>query len=161
VTVKLKRRNRGASVGSIRDIVPGATATEHDDWIEFLRRNDGAVPEVNEFDVGTDNGSGVQAFFGVADVQETRHRLSDRMPEHLLPIADAEGGNYVCLGLSPQGSGVHFWDHETEEATQVSSSFAQFLEDLRPFDHDAVELKPGQVVSAWIDPALLEAEKKG
>jgi hypothetical protein len=159
VTVRLKRRNGRASVGSIRDIVPGATA-EHDDWIEFLRRNDGAVPEVNEFDVGTDSGSGVQTFFGVADVQETRRRLSDRMPEYLLPIADAEGGNYVWLGLSPGGSGVQFWDHETEEATQVSSSFAEFLEDLRPFDPDFVELKPGQVVSAWIDPALLEAEKK-
>lgn len=160
MSVKLKRRHQGAFLASIKDIVPGATATDHADWIEFLRRNDGAIPEVNEFDVGTDNGSGVQAFYSAAEVRSALRQLSDRMPEHLVPIADAEGGNYVCLGLAPHGSGVLFWDHETEEATQISTSFAKFLENLRPFDPDSIELKPGQVVSAWIDPSLLESERK-
>jgi hypothetical protein len=156
--VNLKHRNRGATVTSIRAIVPAAAATQHGDWIDFLTQNDGAVPEVNEFDVGPQNGSGIQRFYSIAEVAAARRQLADRMSEAFLPIADVEGGNYVCLGLSPRSSGVLFWDHETEEATHISSSFSKFIDDLRPFDPGSVVLKPGQVVSAWIDPSLLEAE---
>lgn len=118
------------------------------------------MPGANEFDVGSTNGSGVVAFYGAAEVQATRLELAHRLPRHLIPVADAEGGNYVCLGASTEYSEVFFWDHETEEETRITNTFTDFLRLLRPFDPNSVELKPSQVVAAWIDPALLEEEKK-
>ena len=158
MSVKWTEQNPGAPLADITEIVPAAVAAEHADWIEFLRRNDGATPEPNAHDEHRD--VAVQAFYGAAEARSAYRDLSDRMPPHLLPIADAEGGNFVCLGLGPRASGVLFWDHETEEATPVAASFARFLEGLFPFGPDSVELAPGQVISAWIDPALLEAERK-
>ena len=52
---------------------------------------------------------------------------------------------------------VAFWDHELEDDDPVSvlaSDFASFFETLRPFDPSSVELKPGQVISVWVDPDL-------
>lgn len=48
-----------------------------------------------------------------------------------------------------------FWDHELEEETAISSTFSEFLDSLRNFDPASVELKPGQLISVWIDPSLL------
>lgn len=48
-----------------------------------------------------------------------------------------------------------FWDHELEQETALNATFTAFLESLEEFDPRSVELKPGQVVSAWIDPSLL------
>lgn len=158
MSVKWTEQNPGASIADIRDVAPAAPATDHADWIEFLRRNDGATPEPNAHEADPD--VAVHAFYSAAEARVAHRDLSDRMPPHLLPIADAEGGNFVCLGLGPDASGVLFWDHETEEARPVAASFARFLEQLSPFGPDSVELAPGQVISAWIDPALLEAERK-
>lgn len=158
MSVTLIRRSPGATSSDLERVIGPSIGAQHSDWVDFLLQQDGAVPDVNEFDVGADNGSGVQTFYGAEEAVRTREHLSDRLPAYLLPIADAEGGNFVCLGLSPQVSGVFFWDHETERAIHLAASFTGFVEALRPFDPDSVELKPGQVVSAWIDPALLEAE---
>ncbi len=156
--VKLKRCNPGSSVKTIRELVPAASANNHQDWIAFLNRHDGAVPDVNEFDVPPKGGSGIQRFFGGAEVSAAYSRLAGRLPNDLLPVGDAEGGNFVCLGLSRNRSGVFFWDHETEQTSLIATSFQEFIDCLRPLDSDSVQLRPGQVVSAWIDPSLLAAE---
>lgn len=81
----------------------------------------------------------------------------DRLPGGLIPVADAEGGNLVCLSLRPDDFGtVWFWDHERElagdAAVQVAANFDEFLVDLAPISE--VE-EPSAVTEAWIDPALL------
>ncbi|MEM6791925.1 MAG: SMI1/KNR4 family protein [Myxococcota bacterium] len=82
--------------------------------------------------------------------------LRGHISQQAWPIADAEGGNYVCLRREPSGAwGVVFWDHELEEETAISSTFSEFLDSLRNFDPASVELKPGQLISVWIDPSLL------
>ncbi len=155
MNVNLDHREDGSTPDRLQRLLPSAAASEHSDWLDFLQRNDGAVPETNEFDVSGAAGSGVQAFFGAEQSVAAHRRLGDRMPGHLFPVAEAEGGNYVCLGLTPGTGGVFFWDHETEEATRIAASFSAFQDGLRPFDPDSVELAEGQVVSAWIDPAFL------
>ena len=156
--VKFKRRSRGASTKAIHNMVPAAAVTEHHDWIAFLKEHDGAIPDGNQFDVSPDGGSGIQRFLSVAEARATKRRLVDRLPDAFLPVAEAEGGNYICLGLSPSSSGVIFWDHETERGTPVALTFQDFIDNLRQFDPDSIVLRPGQVISAWIDPSLLEAE---
>lgn len=123
----------------------GVSQVAHADWIDFLNENDGAVPEPNESDVGKDNGVGVTAFFSVKAAQAAYRDYSGRMPPDVLPIADAVGGNLVCLGLSASRTGVLFWDHETEELTALAPSFRSFLASLRRIDPSEKLLRPGQV----------------
>ena len=148
MSVKMTKGNPGATTEGLADLLSRPGVARHSDRIDFMRRHDGAIPEVNEFDVGLDNGSGVQKFYSAAEVREALRNLSDRMPPDLMPIADAEGGNFVCLGLSAGRSGVFFWDHEIERESSVAESFIEFLQRLRRFDPDSVQLKPGQVISA-------------
>jgi len=102
------------------------------------------------------NESGVHAFLDIGRIIKEKVELGDRLSPHAWPIADAEGGNYVCLRFEDSGDWcVVFWDHELEQETVLSSTFAGFLHSLDTFDPHSVELKPGQVVSAWIDPGLL------
>jgi len=137
-----------------------------EDYREFLLRHDGAKPESNEFAVpAIHGGSGVNDFLALAEVVAEKERRRDRVPSNAWPIAYAEGGNLVCLVVGER-AGVYFWDHEQEaEEGQpatwanmflLSETFSGFLDVLRPFDVNSIELKPGQVISAWIDPSLLK-----
>ena len=99
----------------------------HADWLEFLLQCDGCVPEPNGFDVGLKDGSGVAVFWSAAEAHSSQRKLADRMAPELLAIADAEGGNFVCLGLAKPAYGVFFWDHEVETTTRLCNSFAEFL----------------------------------
>ncbi|HWM84280.1 MAG TPA: SMI1/KNR4 family protein [Kofleriaceae bacterium] len=156
MTIRLEKKSRGADekdLTGLRAVVGDA----HPDWMDFLRENNGAVPENNVFDIEPDNAAGITRFWSAREVMSERKKLADRMSPDLLAIADAEGGNHVCLGLSG-GKGVFFWDHEVEATTRMADSFSAFLEQLRPFDPASVEV--GEVISAWIDPAFLEKQKK-
>ena len=66
-------------------------------------------------------------------------------------IGEDSCGNFflrVCDGT------VRFWDHETEEDEILAPSVRAFLSALAA--PTPVQLRPGQVKSAWIDPAFLE-----
>lgn len=139
---------------------------------EFLLEFNGGEPETNVFPVDELGEGGVIEFFGIregsvpGDIAFERSRMAGRVPSGLLPIAEAEGGNLVCVSLQGQDRGtVYFWDHEEEadedvESTYcnlhvIGSSFRDFWNSLRKFDPSQVELKEGQVEEAWIDPDLL------
>ncbi len=129
------------------------------DFRVFLTRHDGSKPETNSFSVDAGNESGVNGFVPARSLARQRAALVGRIPRNILPIAWAEGGNYVCLNLADAGD-VLFWDHETEMITHLADSFDEFLLLLRPFDTSSVEFKPGQVRSAWIDPEFLRSLKE-
>lgn len=61
-------------------------------------------------------------------------------------LAEDESGNYF---IEVNGA-VHFWDHETTESEFVASSLDKFISGCT--EPEAVELKPEQVESVWIDP---------
>jgi hypothetical protein len=81
-----------------------------------------------------------------------------RLPEGFLPIADAEGGNLVCLSLRSCDFGaIWFWDHERElegdAVTLLAADLREFFDDLAPVSQSD---EPSAVTEAWIDPAFLK-----
>ena len=51
---------------------------------------------------------------------------------------------------------MFFLDHELDELHEIAPSFDEFRTSLRAFDVSTLQLKPGQVKRAWIDPDLLK-----
>jgi SMI1-KNR4 cell-wall len=136
---------------------------------EFLlqERNGGRpVPNVCILPEARRVGVGVTDFLGVGhpddtDLVRVAVQYRDRVPDDMLPVAHAEGGNLVCLSLGDHEPGaVFFWDHE-EEADEgepptrgnlhwIAGSLRDFAAALRPMLDVAAE---GPVArDAWIDP---------
>lgn len=127
-----------------------------DDYRRFLLGQDGARPESNIFTVSEALESGVNQFIPMNEIRKERDYLDNLAPVEI-PIAWAEGGNYVCLNMSGKGS-IFFWDHEEPDTKhRLADNFAEFFEMLSPFDPEEVTLKPGQVKKAWIDPDFLKS----
>jgi hypothetical protein len=64
-------------------------------------------------------------------------------------VAEDDCGNAFVVSRDGR---VAFWDHETDEITELAPNWASFAERctiLKP-----VELDPSQVKSVWIDPAF-------
>ena len=111
----------------------------------FLSKYNVAIPERNQFD-GEEIVTSVAWFYGVSDdrvedLLETNEMYSRRLPTGVLAVAEAAGGNLICLDLGDDGK-VYWWDHE-EEATDeeepsfdnmylLAPSFSDFLEQLNP-----------------------------
>lgn len=126
------------------------------DYVAFLSLRNGCRVEANVFRVDKANDSGVNTFLDIARILDEKASLGGQLSVQSWPVADAEGGNYVCLRQEETGAWcVVFWDHELEQETALNSTFSAFLESLEGCDPASVELKPGQVISAWIDPSLL------
>jgi cell wall assembly regulator SMI1 len=122
------------------------------DYRDFVRLHDGAEPDANTFDVGNTNSAAVNQFIPLQYIISERKYV-----EHVefLPVAWASCGNYVCIDL--ERGGVVFWDHEDPSGDlRLAESFSQFLEMLAPLHVTTIELKPGQVKEAWIDPDFLK-----
>ena len=144
------------------------------DYRDFLQRYNGGRPTPNAFEIGGGLGDGgVRSFYGLHDgdysLAAAFTSTRGRMPQHLLPIAEDDCGNRICLSLAEHDCGaVFFWDHETEadesepaddrNLYRVASSFTAFLAALRAAP--PVELQPGQVLSTWIDPEFLRQLKE-
>ena len=126
----------------------------------------GGEPDGNTFAVGaTGLDSGVNEFIELGAAREEYEAGGFRELGGFLPIAFAEGGNYVCVKLAdPNAGAIYFWDHEVAPPAQglhpVADSLEAFLNALQPFDPGSVVLREGQVVKAWIDPDFLKDQKK-
>lgn len=123
-------------------------------YIDFLLSYNGAKPATNIFYVSEDTDCGVNRFIPCKDVvKELKH--IDYISEDIIPIAWAECGNYVLLNLS--NGKIFFWDHEIPaKQIELALGILEFLEKLKPFDINSVELKEGQVNSVWIDKDFLK-----
>lgn len=128
------------------------------DYLDFVRRHNGCRPEPNVFTLDESSQFSVTEFYPVDRVISERSKLQGRLPKDAWPIAYTESGNLVLLSLESEWM-VHVWDHEVEECERAASTFTDFLSMLSPFSADDVELAPGQVVSAWIDPEFLRSLK--
>jgi hypothetical protein len=168
--IGFSRQNQPAMPREVAELETALKMALPSDYREFLLRQNGGVPETNVFDVpGESNSSGINEFLSISELIEKKRELADRFVPEAIPIAYAEGGNYLCLVLGGR-RGVFYWDHELEAADGapptwanmflLAPTFADFLEGLREFDPSKVELKPGQVKKAWIDPDFLKSLKK-
>ena len=121
----------------------------------FVSENDGSEPETNRFNVGKDNGAGVNQFIPISDILAERQYI-ENLPRLAYPIAWASCGNYVFLDEG-KGGNVYFWDHELpEDITKLADNFDEFLSMLEPFDISSIELKPGQVKEVRVNTELLK-----
>jgi len=124
-------------------------------FIEF----NGSVPEANVFTIDEKNESGINELIPVSKIIDELKYL-DGVGSKVIPVAVAEGGNYVVIDLNNNAT-VYFWDHEEPQGlTKLASTIFDFLDKLVPFDPDNIELEDGQVESAWIDPDFLKNLKQ-
>lgn len=143
------------------------------DFRDFLLQSNGGRLEDNEFDVpriGTGAG-GIVEFFGIRpghrieDLSSEFTRMEARVPKGFVPVADAEGGNVICICAKGRDSGaVFYWDHELEPSEgkkptrrnlfKVADNFSQFWEMLLPSQVESIALEPGE--EAWVDPEFLK-----
>lgn len=133
-----------------------------DDFKSFLIQNNGGKPEDNEFTIsklGIE--SGVNRFLSVDEILAEKEILGERLLPEAWPIAEAEGGNLVCI-IYKNNPGVYFWDHEYENVKSkrfdfenmclLNDNFTGFYNNLKKFDPSKITIKPGQVKKVWIDP---------
>ena len=120
----------------------------------FLEATDGGRPNEGTFSPNI----GVTEFLGAWEIVSVRSRLRGRLAETLLPIAGAEGGNYICISVAEgQEGAIYFWDHQLEEdgATErLAASFDDFVSQLRKLAPQ--DLPPHRVLSVEIDPEFLK-----
>lgn len=117
-------------------------------FIDFLSKyNDG---ELNSNIVDGFDECSVRYFYGTtseeySDIESTFKCFTGRMPLNCIPIAEAEGGNLVCMSLdSAETFGkIYYWDHETMDVDdgeackysitsmpQLAASFKEFLDKI-------------------------------
>lgn len=123
----------------------------------FLLATDGGKP----VDYMVTPKLGVTKFLGARQIAEHRKRLRGRIPETVLPIADAAGGNRVCISIAPDEVGaIYLWDHELEPSgaekapERIAASFDDFVAQLRVLSRE--DLGPSRVISVEIDPEFLK-----
>jgi hypothetical protein len=145
------------------------------EYREFLLQHNGGKPEPNIL-IEADGRArvGVTKFLagGHADCEllATRLQYRERVPSDLLPVALAEGGNLICLGVfGRRENGVYFWDHEGESGgkkpsnrniSPIAKNFTVFLDDLKLFKPEDVRIDDKAVEEAWIDPEFLNQQKR-
>jgi len=155
MTLRLLKQAQGCRDGEFEQLSIRIGHSLPEDYEEFLRKANGGTPEPNLLPLKHGDTLGVTEFLSANDVSEDKFALGQRLSANSWPIADAEGGNYVCLRLDGSRWKVTFWDHEVEREFPVADSFGEFLELLQPFQARDL-LRPGQVKSVWVDPSLLE-----
>ncbi len=66
-----------------------------------------------------------------------------------VPFARDSNGN---LFTESKDKKIYFWDHETDDLHLLAKDFEEFERDCSEPQPIEVELKEGQVKSAWMDP---------
>lgn len=150
------------------------------DWISKITNILGVIPSdyldlltkynvtlLSENEIRTDEiRTKIEYFFGempeqnIFDLEWNFDMYMGRMPEHMIPIAEAGGGNLICL--YKKNGGIYYWDHEDEESlgnqpywnnlTKISEDFSSFLLLIVHYDSsDEVANVAGEVISTSSD----------
>jgi hypothetical protein len=82
-------------------------------------------------------------------------RLRGRLPDALLPIAAAAGGNLICISVAEGRAGeIYFWNHELghlgRTIERLAASFDDFVSQLHALPPPV--LQPDRVISVEVDP---------
>lgn len=87
----------------------------------------------------------VELFYGLEqndyDIREAIKTYNEQLPEQIIPIADADGGDLICLDVSEINQGkIYFWDHELRDREQdlflIADTFTEFIEGLFVVEDD-------------------------
>lgn len=128
-----------------------------EDYRKFMLRQNGGTPVMEMMfsfqESGKNSDSVIDSFYAIAaeadvttisEAVET-YIVSGRIPSSLLPIADDQFGNQLCIDVSGETRGaVYFWNHERESSVHdtslvfplslISGSFDHFLGLLVPVE---------------------------
>jgi hypothetical protein len=101
-------------------------------FVEYLQAHNDAQLEVNILDLG-DNECCVRYFYGTSlesysDIRMIYEDYQGRMPAGLVPIADPDFGNLICMSLDKAAYGkIYFWDHEIADLKEIAPTFDALL----------------------------------
>lgn len=91
-----------------------------DDYKEFLQKYGGTYITRDGAFVSEHNSKSYCAtFYGSSDNQDSLKRnieeYLERMPSSIIPFADADGGDKLCIGVKGDAfRKIYFWNHEKE-----------------------------------------------
>ena len=101
-------------------------------FVDYLQAHNNAQLEENILDLG-DNECCVRYFYGTSlevysDIRMIYEAYQGRMPKELIPIADPDFGNQICMSLTKATYGkIYFWDHEIADLKEIAPSFDALL----------------------------------
>lgn len=125
-------------------------------YVRFVLSSNGAKPELNIFEIGDNNNCTVNQFIPISEIQKIIKNSWYEFGEKI-PIAWAEGGNFILLELVNDGK-ILFWDHESPDVLlDLAPNIDDFLEKLRPFSNASFEAESHEVKHVWIDPEFLKS----
>jgi hypothetical protein len=121
-------------------------------YVKFILEHNGGQPDPMFLRVLDGGIIGINCFFGIAadeptlDLEKSALEFSRVLPMGVLSIADAGGGNYICLDLRSDGERIVYWDANASWGTWgsghwnerdlwfVAPHFGAFLELLSDID---------------------------
>lgn len=165
IDVKIEARKAlpAPSSDAIKNLEATIKVSLPQEYIDLLGTMNGAYIQENIFDIPGGNNAGVSQFIPFDKIIYCKSLIEQTGPKKFLPFAYASGGNYVCLSIKEREFGVvYFFDHEVpgmKALTKIAPSLSNFLDVLRPFSVDDVELDPNDVGEVWIDPDFLKQIK--
>ena len=124
-----------------------------DEYKEFLLQQNGGHPKrcCFRFGKGTYMDSMISNFLaiggpGYMNLAHFVEVYSDRLPSHVIPIADDPGGNLIVMSCEGKTRGaVYFWDHEKtgkQSIRRLAGSFEEFLSMLSEETEDEEDMFP-------------------
>ena len=111
-------------------------------FVDYLQAHNNAQLEANILDLG-DNECCVRYFYGTSlelysDICMIYEDYQGRMPAGLVPIADPDFGNQICMSLDKAAYGkIYFWDHEIADLKEIAPSFDALLAGIKESPYTA------------------------
>lgn len=120
-------------------------------FVDYLQGHNDAQLEENILDLG-DNECCVRYFYGTSlesysDIRMIYEDYQGRMPAGLVPIADPDFGNQICISLARATYGkIYFWDHEIADLKEIAPSFDALLARIKESPYTA---EPAEKAGFW------------
>ena len=120
-------------------------------FVEYLQAHNDAQLEENILDLG-DNECCVRYFYGTSlefysDIRMIHEAYRGRIPKELVPIADPDFGNLICISLAQATYGkIYFWDHEIADLKEIAPSFDALLARIKESPYAA---EPAEKSGFW------------
>ena len=114
--LKLKKKRHISFPNELKELIieaNAATPAKYNFMVGNVEKVLGAILSFNQNEADTDS-----VFVALSVISDT----------NLLPFGIDPFGNYICYSLKDKS--VVFWDHETDNITDVSNSLSEFLESL-------------------------------
>ncbi|MGX4294633.1 SMI1/KNR4 family protein [Bacillus sp. JK62] len=125
-------------------------------------------PSLEENPVASNNHLRLGLFYGFGvddadfDVISMTVTYEEQIPDWIIPIADGDGGDQVCLGVKGEATGkVYFWDHELTNGIKdtflVANSFSDFIQSLFIEETTDEDDEDDGILSIELDDDLLNS----